>query len=419
MKLLFPIIVLCSAFLAVAQDQAVTPTSQPDRIVLSWAEDPATTQSVTWRTSTEVTEAFGEVVEANDAPTFPTNKQSFAAKYELVESEEMNYHSHSITFTDLKPNTMYHYRVGQGTHWSEWFTFTTGGQGEQPFTFLYLGDAQNGLGTVYPRVIRRAFRAAPEAKFAIFVGDLVDVGSNERSWDAWFHALGFLASSYPIMSVPGNHEHDKIQENDIERRYLVNLWRPLFTLPENGPYSMLESCYTFVYNGVRFIGLDSTKGAYEFRGEGEIAKWLDEVLRNNRSRWTIVYMHHPIYSSAKDRNHVEWRSAIKPLLDKYQVDLVLQGHDHVYTRTGQQTPGVDVVDLESENELDPNSRTIYVTSVIGEKMYDLRDKPFFVKTLAETQLFQIVTINGDTLTLSAQTVTGQVIDSFVIDKKDR
>ncbi|MCL2005345.1 MAG: metallophosphoesterase family protein [Planctomycetaceae bacterium] len=396
---------------------AVKPTQQPDRVVLTWADDPATTQSITWRTSTEIGESFAELAKADSAPTFHESKQTFAAKKEFVESQLMQYHSHSITLTGLEPNTMYCYRVGQGDSWSEWFTFTTGGQSGEPFSFLYFGDAQNGLDSVYPRIVRKAFLTLPEAKFAIFAGDLVDVGSNERSWDHWFGALGFLAATYPIMSIPGNHEHEKFTDSEgNETRPLSNLWRPLFTLPENGPDDLKETCYTFVYNGVRFIGLDSTKGAYDFRGEGEIADWLEGVLKNNTSRWTVVYFHHPIYSSAKERNHVEWRAAIKPILDRYQVDLVLQGHDHVYTRTGMHTPGVEVVDLENVTERDVNSRTVYVTSVSGEKMYELRNKPFFEQALADVQLFQSIRIEGNTLALTSQTLTGTVVDAFVIEK---
>jgi len=395
-----------------AQNQAVMPTRQPDRIILSWSGDTVTTQSVTWRTSTRINESFAELVEASDNPKFPASKETFAADRELVESGDMAYHSHSITFTDLKPDTMYCYRVGQESNWSEWFTFTTGSPDEQPFTFLYFGDAQSGLGTVYPRLVRKAFLSAPEAKFAIFCGDLVDVGNNERQWDAWHSAMGFLAATYPIMPVPGNHEHDR------ETQILTNLWRPMFALPENGPDSMKESCYTFVYGGVRMIGLDSTKGASRSRGRNEIARWLEDVLKNNESRWTIVYCHHPIYSPAKNRNYVDWRAVIKPILDKYQVDLVLQGHDHVYSRTGLHTPHVDVVDLANASELDPDSQTVYVTSMAGEKMYELDARPFFVKTLQNTQLFQIVKIDGNTLTLTAKTATGQVIDSFVIEKKE-
>ena len=383
----------------------VTPTNQPGRIILSWSGDCATTQSATWRTSAEIGESFAELTEAGNSPAFPRNKKTFAAKCESVESGEITYYSHSITFTDLKPDTMYHYRVGQGSHWSEWLSFTTGSPSEEPFSFLYFGDTQGGLDTVFPRLVRKAFLSTPEARFAVFTGDLVDIGSNECEWDAWFAALEFLASHYPIMPVPGNHDHSDYKARDGT---LKNLWRPLFTLPENGPDSMKETCYTFVYNGVRMIGLDSENGA--------VVPWLEAVLKDNTCHWTIVYFHCPVYSPIKGRDYVGWRQAIKPIFDKYQVDLVLQGHDHVYSRTGQHTPKVDVVDLKNANELDPDSRTVYVTSVAGEKMYELDEKPFFVKTLTETQLFQVITIDGGTLTLIAKTATGQVIDTLVIEK---
>jgi len=404
------ILALCVSFLMAEKLSAqVVPTSQPDRIVLSWSGDTATTQSVTWRTSIEVAESFAELAEAGDSPKFAANKKTLTADREVVESGNMSYHSHSITFTDLKPDTMYCYRVGQGSKWSEWFTFTTGSQSAQPFSFLYFGDAQSGLNTGYPRLVRQAFRFAPEARFAIFVGDLVNKGDNEHEWDAWFSAKEFLAAKYPMMPVPGNHEHTG--------RVLTKVWRPLFTLPENGPDSMKESCYTFVYNGVRMIGLDSSKDAYT-RGGGETAKWLENVLDTNESQWVIVYFHHPIYSPGKGRNEVAWRTAMKPIFDKYQVDLVLQGHDHVYSRTGLHTPKVDVVDLSNASELDPDSKTVYVSSMSGEKMYEADVKPFFVKSLTDTQLFQIISIDGNTLTFTAKTATGQVIDAFVLEKSE-
>ena len=399
------------------------PTNRPNRIILSWSADCATTQSVTWRTSENINESFAELAEASDFqrfidryalrdPEFPESKNSFVAIQESVESSDLKYHSHSVTFTDLKPETVYCYRVGQRDTWSEWFTFKTGSQDEKPFSFIYFGDAQNGLDTVYPQLVRKAFLSQPDAAFAVFCGDLVDV-SDETSWDKWFSALGFLAASYRIMPVPGNHEYTR---NDAEGYVLSKIWHPMFTLPENGPESMKESCYTFVYNGVRMIGLDSTKGVRE---GSELTQWLENVLNNNKSRWTVVYFHHPVYSPAIRRNEVAWRRMIKPLLDKHRVDLVLQGHDHIYARTGLHTPHVDVVDLKNTTELDPDSRTVYVTSVAGAKMYELDEKPFFVKTLTNTQLFQIIHIDGNTLTLTAKTVMGDVIDSFILEKKDQ
>ena len=82
------------------------------------------------------------------------------------------------------------------------------------------------------------------------------------------------------------------------------------------------------------------------------------------------------------------------------------------------TPHVCVTDLATASELDLNSQMVYVTSVAGEKMYELDEKPFFVKTSPNTQLFQVVEIDGDTLTFIAKTATGRVIDSFVIEKTE-
>ncbi len=405
---------------------AVTPTRQPDRIILNWSDNSATTQSVTWRASSDVMEAFGEIVAAGDAPTYVKDKQSFPATCEAVESNsvfrspvqnDLKYNTFSVTFTGLQPETTYSYRVGQCNNWSEWHTFTTASTNEKPFTFLYFGDAQNGLDTVYPRLARKAFLTAPEAKFAIFTGDLVGEGSSERDWDNWFQALGFLAANYPLMMVPGNHEHDEYKNLDgTENQVLTKLWKTLFTLPQNGPENSQETCYTFTYNGVRFIALDSAKGAYDFRGEGAIAEWLEPILKDNKCQWTILYFHHPLYSSAKDRNHFEWRQAIKPLIDRYHVDLVLSGHDHVYSRTSAQTPSVETVDLDQATELDAKSNTVYLTSVAGEKMYELQAKPFFVKSLPNTQLFQTIHIDGGKLTVTSLTATGKVIDSFVLEK---
>ena len=73
--------------------------------------------------------------------------------------------------------------------------------------------------------------------------------------------------------------------------------------------------------------------------------------------------------------------------------------------------------MDCNEELDPHSRTVYVTSVAGEKMYELASKPFFVKMLADTQLFQTIKIDGNMLTLTAKTATGEVVDNVVIDKE--
>ena len=61
-------------------------------------------------------------------------------------------------------------------------------------------------------------------------------------------------------------------------------------------------------------------------------KYLEEKLKNCTAKWKIVTCHHSVFSPAKGRNFQFARDHWKPLLDKYNVDLVLNGHDHTYAR---------------------------------------------------------------------------------------
>jgi phosphodiesterase/alkaline phosphatase D-like protein len=121
-------------------------TPYPDRIILTWAQDPATSQSVTWRTDTTVTNAVAEIAIAIAAPGFVHQAARSPAATETLDALDVdmagvtvNYHS--VTFTGLLPDTVYAYRVGDGERWSEWFQFRTASTDAEPFEFLYFGDA--------------------------------------------------------------------------------------------------------------------------------------------------------------------------------------------------------------------------------------------------------------------------------------
>jgi acid phosphatase type 7 len=103
---------------------------------------------------------------------------------------------------------------------------------------------------------------------------------------------------------------------------------------------------------------------------------------------------------------VEMREALVPLYDKYHVDLVLQGHDHTYARTHKLAAGKVVSSSQPG--------TIYAISVSGPKMYEIADMyaPLRAKTLAHTQAFQVIEMDGDTLTYNAYAIEGEQIDHF-------
>ena len=111
------------------------PTHIPDRVILTWSTDPATTQAVTWRTDTAVTKAVAQIARSEGGPAFdgygtrtrpnPEKVTTVDARTELVKSDLFESHYHSAGFTGLAPKTHYVYRVGDGKIWSEWFEFRT------------------------------------------------------------------------------------------------------------------------------------------------------------------------------------------------------------------------------------------------------------------------------------------------------
>ncbi len=384
------------------------PGIMPDRIVLTWHGDPTTTQAVTWRTSTAVTRAVAELAVADGGPKFTRFVASFPARTESLKTDLNEAHFHSVRFDGLDPGKRYVYRVGDGTNWSEWFQFSTASSEPKPFSFIYFGDAQNDLRSMWSRVIREAHREAPKASFMIHAGDLINRAESDSDWHEWFAAGSWLNGMVPSIPAPGNHEMAKI---DDDHRRLTHHWRPQFTLPENGVSGLEETCYTLVYQGVRIIVLNSNEKLQEQ------AAWLDATLAANKEKWVICTFHFPIFSTGKNRDNETLRTAWKPILDKYKVDLVLQGHDHTYGRTGLDTP-IATANLQTGvNASEMTSGTVYVVSVSGPKMYDVQKHPFMKRAAEDTQLFQIIHINQDQLHYEAYTAAGVLYDAFTLTKR--
>jgi len=382
-------------------------TAIPDRIVLSWELDPATTMSVSWRTDSTVKHAVAEIAEAEPGPNFVQQRRSIDAKTERLDSNGGVSLHHSVTFEGLLPGEQYTYRVGDGTNWSEWADFETASSDPKPFSFVYFGDAQNSLKSLWSRVVRRAYREAPKASFFLHAGDLVNTAENDAEWGEWFYAGGFIHRSTPCVATPGNHEYGRIAET--EKRRLSIHWRSQFTFPKNGPEGLQETTYWFDFQGTRFVSLNSN-------AEHEVqAEWLDRVLSDNPNKWTVLTFHHPMYSASAVRDNPHLRALWQPVIDKHHVDLVLQGHDHTYARSQLMTQEVNLA--TGVSKADPRTGTVYVVSVSGPKMYELGRRPFMRRAAEDTQLFQIITIDGEQLLYEARTATWELYDGFVLRKE--
>jgi len=85
--------------------------------------------------------------------------------------------------------------------------------------------------------------------------------------------------------------------------------------------------YSFRKGTAEFFALDST------HMDARQLSWLATQLRNSAAVWKICYFHHPLYSEGKFHGpSTALRGALEPVLDKYGVQVVFSGHEHVYER---------------------------------------------------------------------------------------
>ena len=397
------------------------PSKDPDRIILTFNGNPSTKRAVTWRTDSSVKKAEAQIAVAGinsdfvkEASTYTANTEEFdLGLYKSNKSLIVNYHS--VVFENLKPNTLYAYRVGFAENWSEWIQFKTANDTYSPTQFVYFGDAQNDILNHWSRVIRMAYKTAPDASFVIHAGDLVDSAHKDNEWAQWFKAGGFIHSQWTAIPVVGNHEFQRFDgyEGTLPRRLSIQ-WRPQFTLPveENLDEKLHETVYSVEYQDILVLVLNST-GHLE-----EQTEYIREKLTNSDAKWKIVTNHHSVFSPAEGRDFEYARKVWKPMFEKYGVDLVLNGHDHTYAR------GHTPVKSQNVNE-SGIFKTLYVTSVSGPKQYKLdkdQIKNYEIdgyksdKMGEETQFFQVINIDSNKLTYSAYTTLGDLYDRAIITK---
>ena len=365
-----------------------------DHIILTWAGNPATTQAVTWRSHVNDSKSIAEIAPATASPDFVKSARRIWATTSHLKIKDNVVYYHSVNFTGLHPNTLYAYRVGNGNTWSEWFQFRTADSRAAPFSFLYFGDAQDKISSLWSRVIRAAILNSPEARFMIHAGDMVNRENYSREWDEWFYAGGWVFATIPSVPAIGNHEYLK---GENKKRTLSKYWRPQFTLPKNGIPELDETFYHLDYQGVRLIVLNSNKKLKQQ------ARWLESVLEHNPNFWTVVVFHHPVWHSILGRDNKMARKYWQPLFDRFKVDLILQGHDHVYTRG--HGPG-------------KTDGPVYVTSVSGNKMYNLERAEWMDRASRNMQLFQVISISKTILSYKSIMVTGEIYDAFDLIKED-
>ena len=385
-----------SAHLIGAFRETPYPSSEtPDQIVLTWSEDPKTTQTIQWRTNT--TRESGTVrYQKQGKKKWHTTQATTKLIEDRTLINDRYIHRHTATLTDLKPDTTYTYQVGhpETNTWSEAETFTTAPKKKDaPFTFIYTGDTHNDPG--WGELINHAFQEHPESDFYVIGGDIVDTGLNRAQWDMVHEFSKDVINTKPLTFSLGNH--------DDQDGLGVGMILDLFQFPHNGPEGVEPGrMFSLEYGNVQFLIVDVGTDV------DTVAAWLEEVLSQSTATWKFLIFHFPLYGDGED-DYTYLSSKWAPIFDKYHLDISFNAHFHRYFRT-HPIAGDKVVD-------DFSKGTVYLHTAGCKTDWPIIGNLHLAATHRSLgYLYQKITINGDHLLFQCFDKDNTLHDQFEIQK---
>lgn len=370
-------------------------SAAPDQIVLTWSDDAATTQTVQWRTNTEVKSGRVQY-------RLPGTEawQEADATVETLQDRLLANDRYSNHFTavvrGLEAATAYEYRVGdpKSAIWSEVSQFKTAPLGDAPFIFGVGSDthAMEEAG----KTVQAAFRLTPEMAFFVVPGDVVSYGLFRDQWDMQIGYGKGVYEKHPLMFSLGNH--------DNQDGLGAALPLALFEFPKNGPDGAVpEANYSFRYGNALFIVLDvGTEAAVQ-------AAWAEKVLAESDATWKFAVHHFTMYNPELFHEYEALRAALVPVFDRHHVDIVFQGHIHDYMRTAPLRAGEKVSSFAEG--------TIYVNACTQASRDRARTGPSYIDTYFQGKSSYLrIAIDGKRLNYEARGQNDEVLDALVIEK---
>jgi len=253
--------------------------------------------------------------------------------------------SHKAEITGLNPGTTYSYRVGASEDteegWSKPQSFTTEAvdSSSNPFTFAHITDTQDAGLTYdwFERTVNAAVTQVPDLKFFAHSGDLVERAASESQYRQLLLKGKGVIDSVPMMTTLGNHDYDGSSPPAISGYGGLGInYASHFNLPVNGAAvaRVKGGTYSFDYGSVHFVAIDTEYPTGDSTARN-LADWLKRDLAGTDKPWKIVYLHQGPYvgRSYASSRVTRVREHLVPVFDEYEVDLVLQGHDHHSARS--------------------------------------------------------------------------------------
>lgn len=309
------------------------------------------------------------------------NATEFVGTQEDINDTVEGYYSNKVTVKNLKEETDYFYQIYKNGEWVDVEEYSTGSFSN--YSILYVGDPQiaasnkqtsaegdlmdekqTGANNLAARndsfnwnqVLTNA-TAQHDVSFMVSAGDQVNTATREEEYAGYLSALPL--TSLPVATTIGNHDSKSAQ-------YTYHFNNPNAfdkTLEENADYvtgaTAAGTDYYYTYGDVLFIMID-TNNYNCATHDNVIAKAIKE---NPDCKWRIVTFHQDIYGSGKDHSDSDGmvlRTQLTPIFDKYDIDIVLQGHDHTYSRTYQLTSDGKEHGTYTKSPTDADAKTAYL-----------------------------------------------------------
>ena len=369
---------------------------------LTWYANVDTAGSVQWAKQSDMQDGL-----------FPAQYNEAAAT--SIATNDEGFYSNQATMTNLEENTAYVYRVVNGDTVSQIYTFETG-DFDEGFSFILAGDPQIGAGNTetdtvgWDETLDTAI-AQLDPDFLVSAGDQVNTNNNETQYTGYLNdALTYLTSATTI----GNHDSGSAAYNEH------------FNLPNESTQlgaTTAGTDYWFVYDNTLFMVINSNN-----RSTAEHKEFLESAIAQNPDvRWKTVVFHHSVYSTAShvdDGDIIERREELPPMFSELDIDVVLMGHDHVYTRTYMMNGTTPDDSQGVQSEVTNPEGVLYLTanSASGSKYYDIKAPEAAYSAVMDQSYRRTITDIDVTDTSYTMTTyymdTMEVLDTFTINKID-
>lgn len=364
------------------------PAPEPFQIRYGWpGSDPSQSASFLWRTDLDT---LATVVELGTDGALDLRVQGASFRFGATATQVGAYRIHEVKIcSGLQPGTTYTYRVGSDGHWSPTHTFTTPGA---PGTFdtFRVGIAGDSRGTweTWGTVVSLIDSHDPD--FILFTGDMIDFGTLQTEWDAWFEATGDILAETALIPAHGNHE------------FLAAHYFAQFSLPNN------EQWYNIRYGDLELAVLNDTVSDRDDIVVKQAA-FLEDVFGASDAPWKVAAHHQALYStSGTHGSNLVARAAWAPVFDAHGVQAVFAGHNHVYERS---------VPIRADAEVPPGKGTVYVVSGgAGAPLYTSFEEAWFSAVANPVEHYVIADFGPTSAELVVRDLAGNVIDTFVIPR---